>query len=231
MALKRKISKEEFEKLPADIKTEYLADGEGFKLDLHGDDEGALQRALERERQNSKAATAELKQLKEQLDSLGDKAKDLTTLTAAHNSEKEALQNKINAYRQSDLSKQLEGTALALAQRLNKDSPKLVLPHIKERLRAAFKAEDSDDVELQILDSQGKPSKLTTDDLYKEFLDNKEFSAIVTGSKAQGGAGGNGQHKSGAFVPPNSETNQKPLSQYSAAEMVAHIAAKKESDQ
>ena len=51
MALKRKITKADYDKLAADLKTEYVADGDdNYRLDLDGEeDTGALKRAKDRE--------------------------------------------------------------------------------------------------------------------------------------------------------------------------------------
>jgi len=231
MALKRKISASEFEKLPADIKTEYVSEGEGYKLDLVGGDDGeALQRALDRERQQRKEAQGRIKELENDLAEFGDKAKDIKTLTEAHKAETETLKQQLNGYRSTALKQKHDSEAMALAQRLNKDNPRLILPHIRDRLAAKYK-EGSDDIELTILDKDGKPSKLTTDDVFKEFLDNKEFSSIVTGSKAQGSAGAGGQNKGSAFAPQNDSNQTKPLHMMNPAEMAAYITAKKENSE
>ena len=52
MALKKKLTKAEYEKLSEHIKAEYIEDGDGFRLDIDGDeDTGALKRAKDREAQ------------------------------------------------------------------------------------------------------------------------------------------------------------------------------------
>ena len=58
MALKRKITKADYDKLAADLKTEYVADGDdNYRLDLDGEeDTGALKRAKDRETQLRKDA-------------------------------------------------------------------------------------------------------------------------------------------------------------------------------
>jgi hypothetical protein len=232
MALKRKISKAEYEKLSAELQTEYVADGDDFKLDLvGGDDSTALQNALARERQSRKDLEKELKEATDKLSNFDDKAKDIATLTAAHKEELAARDSKIAAYRNQSLTAKLNDEALKLATKLNSTNPKLVLPHIKERLAAKFAADDSDDVLLEIFDANGKPSKLTADDLFKEFVDSKEFAPIITGSKAQGSASAGGQQKGSAFNQTPATNTEKLLHQLSPTEMAAHIAAKKEAAQ
>ena len=74
MALKRKITKADYDKLAADIKTEYVADGDdNYRLDLDGEeDTGALKRAKDRETQLRTDAEKKAAELAAQLDSLTD---------------------------------------------------------------------------------------------------------------------------------------------------------------
>ncbi|WBF76910.1 hypothetical protein PSV3_00208 [Septimatrevirus PSV33] len=60
MALKKKLTKEEHAKLSDALKAEYIEDGDGFRLDVDGDeDTGALKRAKDREAQLRKDARTE----------------------------------------------------------------------------------------------------------------------------------------------------------------------------
>ncbi|WEM33660.1 hypothetical protein PSAKC1_00019 [Pseudomonas phage PSA-KC1] len=62
MALKKKLTKEEHAKLSDALKAEYIEDGDGFRLDVDGDeDTGALKRAKDREAQLRKDAEKEAK--------------------------------------------------------------------------------------------------------------------------------------------------------------------------
>ncbi len=67
---------------------------------------------------------------------------------------------------------------------------------------------------------------MTIADLKKEFVDNAEFSAIITVSKATGGAGAD-KTKTGGALPND---NEKPilLSGLSPENMVEHLRQKKQ---
>ena len=85
MALKKKLTKAEYEKLSEHIKAEYIEDGDGFRLDIDGDeDTGALKRAKDREAQLRRDAEAKLREAQEELDRInGDDARkkgDIATL-------------------------------------------------------------------------------------------------------------------------------------------------------
>lgn len=62
-------------------------------------------------------------------------------------------------------------------------SADVLLPHIKQRLKY-------EDGKLQVLDPEGKPSALTTDELAKEIAANKAFAPLIVASMASGGGAG-----------------------------------------
>jgi hypothetical protein len=63
-------------------------------------------------------------------------------------------------------------------------SADVLLPHIKNRLTTEI--QDGKPV-LRVLDSQGKPSAMSVDDLRKEIESNPAFAPLLIGSKASGG--------------------------------------------
>lgn len=232
MALKIKLSKEEFDKLSDGIKAEYIADGDGYKLDVLGlEDTGPLKRAHER----VKAELAESKKLlgdaEAQISTLSDpkKAQDINTLTKSYEkriqdiqAENETKLGKAHGFIKNTL---VDSKAEALARDLGgKDNWKLMLPHIKARLAADL---DNDEPVTRVLDAKGQVSAHTLEDLKKEFVANKDFSSIIVGSKASGGAGNpSPSSKFGGGANPNPE--QTDFSKMNPAQMAAHIAAKKE---
>lgn len=193
MALKRKISEEVFNKLPADIKVEYIKDGDEYKLDIDGDEyTGALKRAKDRESQARKDAEAELKELKAKLseiESIDNRKKtDIATLERSWQSKLDATVSEYSA-KMDKLTKHTQTTlvdnvASALASKVSK-APALLIPIIKSRLQADF---EGDAPKTRILDKEGKPSALTIEDLEKEIVANPEFSAIIVGSRSSGSA-------------------------------------------
>jgi hypothetical protein len=195
MALKRKITKDEFGKLPADLKTEYVEDGDGYKLDLSGDDgedTGALKRAKDRETQLRRDAEKALKEAQEKLDALGTddarKKGDIETLEkkwAKDLADAKAAGDGTITKQRAFIEKSLVGnTAKLIAKEISK-SPALMERYVRDRLSVDF---DGDEPTLRILDATGKVSALDIDGLKKEIVANKEFGDIVIVSQASGGA-------------------------------------------
>lgn len=195
MALKKKITAEEYGKLSDAVKAEYIADGDAFKLDIEGDeDTGPLKRALAREKARAEELEAKQAELEREKDELARadamKNKDVVTLQKQWEKDKETA---VAAERQrvekahTFITKQLgDSVAETLARDLT-DSHALMLPHIRSRI--GVNMEDGD-FRTVVLDANGQPTALTVQDLAKEFRENKAFSAIMRVSKASGAAGG-----------------------------------------
>lgn len=240
MALKRKISKSDFDALPEVLKAEYKPNGSDYVLDT--DDASELERARDREREAAKAERekaarlqAELEEAKRKLDEGSEldakKRGDIETLEkswkdkyARQEAEAAAKLEAKNGFIRSQL---VDNVAMQLASRIS-TSPTLILPHIKARLAADL---DGDTPTTRILDKDGKPSALTVEDLAKEFVANKDFSAIIIGSKATGGsAPKNGlANKPGSAAANNPQ--ETPLARMSPAELAEQIKARKEASQ
>jgi len=234
MAMKKKLTKAEYDALKAEFKTEYIADGDGFKLDLSDDEDvGPLRRALEREKAQagtSKARVAELEAELEALNSNDAKKKgDIATLEKQWQKKLddqkvqfETTNGKLTSHIKSQL---VDNVAQSIASKIS-TAPAVLLPHIKARLVADF---DGDTPVTKVLDKDGKPSAATLEDLQKEIVGNKDFSAIIVASKASGGARpaptGNG---GGA---PNIQQPSADLSKMNPKELSAHIAAVKAANQ
>lgn len=229
MALKKKITKAEHAKLADHFKTEYKADGEDFVLDVDGDEDlGPLKNANERLKAERKEAKDALRKAEERLAELEDgdnkKKGDVAALEKSWekklNDQKAEAQTKIDKLTGITTKHLVDNVAISLANELSQKAPKILLPHIKARLAADF---EGDEPKTRILDAAGKPSALTLADLKKEFVDNSDFSAIITASKATGGAGGEKKIPGGA-------PQDKPviLSQLGPKELAAEIKARKE---
>lgn len=192
MALKRKLTKSEYEALKADVKSEYKADGDNFVLDIDGDDDnGALKRAKDREAQRASDEKKRADELQAQLDELtGNDAKkrgDIETLTKQHDAKVKELKDAHKA-EANKLKGQLEGilvdaAAQSMAAKIS-TSPAVIMPHIKGRLVADLTGETP---VTKVRDKDGKVSDMTLEDLSKEFVANKDFAAIMVASKATGG--------------------------------------------
>lgn len=228
MALKKKLTKEEHAKLSDALKAEYIEDGDGFRLDVDGDeDTGALKRAKDREAQLRKDAEKEAKELRERLESIeGDDARkkgDIATLEKSWQSklekQREEYEAKVSKLTSHTTKTLVDNVASQLAHKIS-NAPAIIMPHIKSRLIADF---EGDTPVTRVLDKDGKPSALTIDELANEFVANKDFSAIVTASKASGGAGKPSQNGGGA--PKFNGQSDKPadLSKMNPAELAAHL--------
>lgn len=234
MALKKKITAEQFEKLSADLKTEYIKDGDEYKLDVEGDeDTGALRRAKDREAQARRDAEARAKELEEKLEAIeGDDARkkgDVATLEKSwqakldkQKADAEASISKLTSHIQKNL---VDAKAMEIASKISK-SPALILPHIKARLLADF---EGDSPVTRVLDKDGKVSASSLDELQAEFVANPDFSAIIIASKASGGAGGGTKNNGGSGAAPAFKTtdNSADLSSMTPEQLVAHIDAGK----
>ncbi|UAG58588.1 putative scaffold protein [Pseudomonas phage Kaya] len=228
MALKKKLTKEEHAKLSDALKAEYIEDGDGFRLDVDGDeDTGALKRAKDREAQLRKDAEKEAKELRERLESIeGDDARkkgDIATLEKSWQSklekQREEYEAKVSKLTSHTTKTLVDNVALSIATKIS-NAPAIILPHIRARLQADF---EGDTPVTRVLDKDGKPSALTIDELANEFVANKDFSAIITASKASGGAGKPSQNGGGA--PKFNGQSDKPadLSKMNPAELAAHL--------
>ena len=165
MALKKKLTKAEYEKLSEHIKAEYIEDGDGFRLDIDGDeDTGALKRAKDREAQLRRDAEAKLREAQEELDRInGDDARkkgDIATLEKSWQkklddakAEYEGKLGKLTSHTKTQL---VDNVAQQIASKIS-NAPALLLPHIKARLAADF---EGDAPVTRILDKEGKVSAM-----------------------------------------------------------------------
>lgn len=236
MALKKKLTKEEFEKIGDHFKSEYEEKEGGYHLKLEDDiDTGALLRAKEHEKDNRKAAEAKAKELEKQLAELKasidttnqegmKKAGQIDLLEKSYQeklskTEKEAAE-KISKWQNTIKKNLLESTANSIAKEIS-TSPEIISRFITDRLSVDF---DSEVPTIKVLDASGNLSASTLEDLKKEFSANKTFAPIIISSKASGGSATD-QNKND-FSAGSSANPPKPLSNMSPAELAKHIAHK-----
>lgn len=223
MAIKRKLTKAEYDALSEANKALYKVDpkkADNYVVDLDGeddptDDAAALKRAKDREteaarllREENTALKTEAAARQKALDDLGDvdakKRGDIDTLTKSWEKKLKASVDEGNAKlskRDQFLTKSLrDNVAQALAAEIS-TVPKLLLPHIARRIAVDLDGEEPKTV---ILDDEGKISSLTIADLKKEFLANTDFSTILLGSK------GSGSGASKPLVKPNGSAGGDP---------------------
>jgi hypothetical protein len=234
MALKKKISKEVWEKLSKDVQSEYIERDGAYVLDVDGEEDiGALKRAKDREKQLREQAEEKARLLQEQLDAVSDtdarKKGDIETLEKSWGKKLadsvaayEARIGKLSTFVTKTL---IDGTAQTLASKIS-TVPALMSKAIRERLTVNFEAEEP---KLVILGNDGKASDMTIDKLSEEFVANKEFGSIIIGSKATGGgAGQGGQRKPFGGAGTNQDTTVN-LVTMNPRDLADSLKAKKES--
>lgn len=196
MALKRKLTKDEFDKLTKELQGEYEErDGDYFLAVEGEEDPDALRRARDREREEAKKLRKENKEMRAKLDEVegsddrkkGDiekidsawKAK-LEKSEAEHKAEREKLQSGIRRT-------MIDQAAGKLAAEIS-TAPDVLALHVAQRLGVDF--DDDGEPSLVVFGADGKPGN-TLEGLKKELLANKSFAAIMIGSKGKGGGASN----------------------------------------
>lgn len=220
MTLKNKVkSIEEVDEKYRDL---YKKESDGsFVLDVDGvEDVTGLKNALSSERQ---AAEDARRKAREAADELARAKGDIPALEESWKS-KVSEARKEGTKRIEQLTRSLEKAtvehaARELATKLAPSATALLLPHIRPRLAMEVGADDTPIV--RILDQAGKPSAASLTDLENEFKANKDFAAVITGSRASGG-GTPSQSQGGgsASGAPN-------LNKMSASELAAYMRTKR----
>lgn len=218
MAMKRQITKEQFAALSEDMKKEYKAEGETYILDLTDyEDPGELRRAKEREKLEKQRLQTELDALKEQIEEAKNsghaKKGDIEALEKSWKQKNLELEQKLTGKlttRDAFIRKTLrDNVASSLASEIS-TAPAVLMPHILSRLDVDL---EGDEPTTRVLGIDGKPSALTIAELKAEFIANKDFSAIITASKASGG-GAHGNQGGGAPKKPSEYTEQERTALY-----------------
>lgn len=237
MALRRKVTKEAYEKLTDEIKKEYVLKDGAYVLDTDDDEDfDALKNSVTTERQKRKDAEKKLRDLEDEAETERNNANkkngDVAALEASWQkkldtakAEADAAAAKLNGA----ISKLLaDGTARDLANALS-TVPSVMAKVIRERLTVDM---SGDEPALRVLDANGKPSAMSVDDLKKEIASNKEFAAII---KASNGSGGGATNGGADKLPPlgggaarNDPSKPAPtLAQMKPSDLAAAITARK----
>lgn len=207
--LKFNLTTDEYTALSDDAKTNYIQDGDNYKLQIDGlEDTGALKRAKDREAQAAKEAREEAARLKTELDAIKEREADADKDSKRKKGDIEALERswKETADRRvADIQTKLEAaqgqmqTLLVgnVAQSIASElftTPEIAIDFVSKRLKAEF---DGDTPITRVLDSSGHPSALTIDEFKKELLANPKLAGILVASKASGGGAGGGSGSGG----------------------------------
>jgi multidrug efflux pump subunit AcrA (membrane-fusion protein) len=227
MALKARISKEDYEKLHELLKGEYKvseSDANAYVLDAEGvEDVTGLKSALKSEREARAAAERNAKAfegldpakakeaLAAQQQAEEDKAKaegrwtDLKLqLNKQHELETKALNEKLSA-KDSAITKYLVDQAATAALAAAKvKSLKVLLPHIKSQVKVQFD-EGSGEYKAVVVDAKGEPrignakgEFMTIPELVEELKADSDFAVNFEASGITGGGAAKGKQSSNA---------------------------------
>lgn len=258
MAMKRKITKAEYDKLSDEAKKNYKAGefSDTYVIDLDGeddsDDPAELRRALAREREDRKKAQKEARALREAAGETGDddnadddNADDNDPPARRGSKRAQADAKKIDADWKKKYDKDTGGLAAKLSTKdafikrtLINDTAERIARTISTAptLMAKAIAErldvdfDGDEPELIIKGADGKPAAITLEKLEKEFRDNKEYSSIIIGSKSSGGGAPKAgtETKTGGGAPASDDKTD--LSKMSGKSLAETLKARKEAN-
>lgn len=226
MSLKRKITKEEFDKLSEAFKEEYKESNGQFYLDIDQDGVDAMKLARDHEKEARKQAELKLKTLEEEIENMkyeGNKNKGNIEAIEKSWNEKHSKTNNEWSEKLSKLQNSVKKSLIvSTAKQLANDlfiSPNLHSRFIEDRLSVDF---DSEVPTIRILDNSGKPSALTVEELKQEFKANKEFAPILIGSKASGGSAPTNPDKK-PFASGDQSIPNKPFHNMKAEEFASHV--------
>lgn len=242
MPLKFKISPSAWEGLAADVKKEYVKDGDDYRLDVDGYEDPT---ALKNARDHEKAAAAEAKRQaaaeKARADAAEKKASDLEKAGSsvddaikAKDAEWQAkydkdlgetnkkltnLTNAVTGERKSSLAMQIATEVSTV--------PKILARELESRFEVEIDPETYKPKHY-IIGSDGKRTTWTVDDLKKDVLKNPEYAPILRATKATGGGGT--PPSPGGSGAPRQQTSHRPgtpsddLTKLSGEEFAARIA-------
>jgi hypothetical protein len=209
---KRKIDKAAYEALHEEVKKMYKETDGNYILQV---EESELVRARDREKERADANDKLLKDankaLKEAEDKLADdehiaarKTGDLKTIEASWKKKVEKAEADGIALAEAK-DKQLQKVlvtekATSIATAIAGDNAHLLIPVLEKRLKADTSGPEA---VTRVIDEKGELSALTLDELQKEIVANKKFSAIVISSKGSGGADQNPNRTSRHSTVPN----------------------------
>jgi hypothetical protein len=197
MAVKRKISAAEYEALSDEMKAHYKLNGKDYVLDA--DDADELSRGLAREKEGKTKAETERDALQARLDALNEaetlrQLGDVKTLDASwkakHDAAMKEAGGKLTARETLAKNLALRGVADKLAAELF-TVPDVMVDRIIGRLDADLDVIDPTTglPTVKVKGPDGKISALTTDDLKKEFREDKKLAKIVIANRSSGSAG------------------------------------------
>lgn len=236
--MKRKISKEEFEKLSDALKENYKEKNGSYLLTIEDDDEAIteLRTARDHEKEDHRNTKLKLRDLEIKLDELTNGKHKLDgNIEALEKSWKEKFENREkellgeNGKLKGMLSGSIKETAIMGL------TAKIVKPEFqrffKKDIETRFDVElEGDKPTLRILGKDGKPSALTLEDFEKEIVANKEYASILIASRASGAGGTDKPKPAGGTVHTDSDGKPINLATMRPTELAARLTASKNTE-
>ncbi|MAF43756.1 MAG: hypothetical protein CMI54_06280 [Parcubacteria group bacterium] len=201
-----------------------------FHLKVENDDGDAVLRAKQHEKERADAAEAKLKELEKEKAAADkkkadeaqaaeeEKLKKAGDYTALEESYKKKLEDQKNDYEARLQEKDgiirnqtVDSVAESMATDLAEHNGHLMQAQIAARLTTEIA--DGKSI-TRVLDTEGKPSAMSVEELRKEFFTNEKYASIVVASKASGGGASNNEGTGGA-------QKKTKWAEYSGAELVA----------
>lgn len=194
-----RITKEQYEQLPDFMKSMFVKSDDGGYISKEAEDNGALKRAKDRERDAKKEAQKRAKELEDELQAYRDKEEKEKDDKAKKEGDIEAFNKKWQKKYDEDIAKKdaeianlnsevsslvIDTQARSLAEAIS-TVPDLMVDVLKKRL--SLDRENGKPI-ARVLDANGEPTPMTLEELGAEFQNNEKYSAIMVASKASGGA-------------------------------------------
>lgn len=195
--LKRKITKEAYDALPEAVQSEYKLSGDSYVLDVEDDDLNGLRKKVDELLDEKKKAQQKAREAQEEA---AKKSGDVEALEASWKTKLQETEDQLKAQLEATQgtirSLTIEATANRLASELAiQGSAKALLPHVISRLGLEM-VEGKPHV--RVLDSQGRPTALTIEDLSKEIAADAALAPIIASSRASGGGASGGSRPGGS---------------------------------
>lgn len=220
MALKRKLSKAEFEVLNESLRGEYKEKDGNYFLDV--DDATELINTLERLKSENKGNVELVAQLNQQIEEKQQEiARKNGDMAAVDKEWKKKLDETSNQHKNEIEALKSVARDGYLKSILDQVTPIFNLPerHVlrdfSERIQVTF---ENGKPMHKVLGKDGNVSELTIGDLTKEFVDNPDYSPYIIQSRASGGTPPSGNPPSGSGV--------KNFSEMTLVEQEAHLKSK-----
>lgn len=188
MALKKQITKPEFDNLPEAFRAEYKAHGENFVLDIDGDDGVDWKAKRELEVEHRKRAEAKAVKAQEELDEMRRGAIPKNDVDALENSWKTKVSEAETRHKAELEARDLviaNSTITTTAKEIASMflAPAAMLPMIAQRLKSEV---TNGHAITRVLDKNGQPSAMSVEDLKKEYMATPELAPVIVASKASG---------------------------------------------